>query len=203
MKRLFLICVAATFLLAACNSNKTKDSKTTDESKTESSAASADKMTAGTADDAQQKMEELKKLPALTTDQLKALLPEELGGMKRKSSSVSANLGYGIGTAEYRSDDANDGKELRLSIFDCVGEAGVGWYNMMYWGYNMETEDENGYQKTTTFNGNKAIEKYEKNQDQYTLMFPASNRLLVNLEGEKIGLDAVKQAANSLNLKSN
>ena len=54
-----------------------------------------------------------------------------------------------------------------------------------------------------SFNGNKAIEKYDKNQDQYSLMFPVSNRLMVNIEGEKIGLDAVKQAANSLNLKTN
>jgi len=195
MKSLFLNYMAAIFLLVACNSNKTKDSKTTDETKTE---ASTDKTS--TADDTQEKMEELKKLPALPPEQLKAMLPEELAGMKKKSSSVTSHLGYGVGTAEYGSDD---GKEVRLTLFDMVGEAGVGWYNLIYVGYNMETEDENGYQKTTTFNGNKAIEKYDKNQDQYSLMFPVSNRLMVNIEGEKIGLDAVKQAANSLNLKTN
>ena len=70
-----------------------------------------------------------------------------------------------LAQAKYKSDD---GKEMRLVVYDCVGEAGVGWYSMMYWGMNMEQEDENGYTKTTTFNGGKAIEKYEKNQDQYT-----------------------------------
>lgn len=110
-------------------------------------------------------------------------------------------MGYGIAEAKYKSEDGN--KEIKVTIYDCVGTAGVAWYSMMYWGMNMEQEDENGYKKSTTFNGSKAIESYEKNQDQYGLMFPASNRLLVNVEGEKTGLDAVKQAANSLNLKVN
>jgi hypothetical protein len=189
--------------LVACNSNKTKDSETTEEAKTENSTtetSTTDNTATNSADDVQKKMDELKKLPALSNEQLKAMLPEELAGMKRKSSFVSSNLGYGVGQAAYKSDD---GKEMRLTVYDCVGEAGAGWYNMMFWGWNMEQEDENGYQKTTTFNGNKAIEKYEKNRDQYTLMYAANNRILVSLEGEKTGLDSVKQAAGSLNLKTN
>ena len=202
MKRFILSFIAAAFLLVACNNNKSKDSTTTEDSskiKT-STETTTDNTSQNSADEAQKKMDELKKLPALTTEQLKAMLPEELGGMKRKSSFVSSNLGYGVAQAGYKSDD---GKEMRLVVYDCVGEAGAGWYNMMFWGWNMEQEDENGYQKTTTFNGNKAIEKYEKNRDQYTLMYAANDRLLVNLEGEKTGLDAVKQAANSLSLKTN
>jgi hypothetical protein len=202
MKHFIFCSLIITCLLAACNSNKTKDSKATDETKTEATteSGSTDNTATNSADEAQKKMDEMKKLPALTNEQLKAMLPEELAGMKRKSSFVSSNTGYGIAQAEYKSDD---GKEIRLAVYDCVGEAGVGWYNMMFWGFNMEQEDENGYQKTTTFNGNKSIEKYEKNQDQYTIMYPANNRLLVNIEGEKTGLDALKQAANSLTLKTN
>jgi hypothetical protein len=148
----------------------------------------------------QKKIDELKKMPGLTTDQIKAMIPSELNGMKRSSFGAYNYGGYGVGTAEYKGDE---GKELRLTITDVAGEAGAGFYSMMYWGWNMEQEDENGYQKTTTFNGNKAIEKHEKGNDKYTLIYPASDRLLVTLEGEKIGLDAVKSAANSLNLKSN
>jgi hypothetical protein len=202
MKHFILSCLLAAFLLSACNSNKSKEPATTDESGKDKSSTevTSDNTGQNTADDIQKKMEEMKKLPALTTDQIKALLPEELGGMKRSSFSANSMMGYGVGEAKYKSDD---GKEMRLMVYDCVGEAGVGWYSMMYWGMNMESQDENGYTKTTTFNGGKAIEKYEKNQEQYSLMFPASNRLLINIEGEKTGLDAVKQAAGSLNLKIN
>ncbi len=190
MKSLTSLALAAVILIAACNNNKPKENNTTTNIPTTTTTQPGNDMA--------KLMEELKKKPALSTDQLKALLPEELAGMKRASFSTNSMLGYGIGEATYKSDD---GKEMRLTIYDCVGEAGVGWYNMMYWGMNMESQDDNGYKKTVTLNGNKAIESYEKNQDSYSLMFPSSNRLLVNLEGDKTGLDAVQQAAQSLNLK--
>lgn len=190
MKHLTFSAFAAILLIAACNNNKPKENNNTTTSTT---------ATTQTGNDMAKIMEEMKKKPALSTDQLKALLPEELAGMKRSSFSTNSMMGYGIGEATYKSDD---GKEMKLMIYDCVGEAGVGWYNMMYWGMNMESQDDNGYKKTITLNGGKAIESYEKNQDRYSLMFPSSNRLLVNLEGDKTGLDAVKQAAQNLNLKT-
>jgi ABC-type glycerol-3-phosphate transport system substrate-binding protein len=201
MKHFILSCLATAILLAACNSNKSKDATTSDDAakdKSSTEMTSETKSDNTAADDVQKKMEELRKLPALSTDQIKAMLPAELMGMKRASFSANSMMGYGIGEARYKSDD---GKELKVMIYDCVGEAGVGWYNLMYWGWNMEQEDDNGYTKSTTFNGGKAIEKYEKNREMHSIMFPASNRLLVNVEGEKTGLDAVKQAASSLNLK--
>ena len=201
MKRFILFCLATAILLGACNNNKSKDAASDDATKEKTAAEStSDTKSTTSADDIQAKLEEMRKLPSLTTDQIKALLPEELGGMKRSSFSANSAMGYGIGEARYKSDDD---KEMKLVVYDCVGDAGVGIYNMMFWGWNMEREDENGYEKTINFNGTKAIEKFEKGQDQYSLTFPASNRLLVHLEGEKTGLDAVKQAASSLNLKTN
>jgi hypothetical protein len=200
MKHFILTCLAAAILLAACNSNKSKETATSDDADKDkpSTEMTSETKSDNPTDDMQKKMEELRKLPALSTDQIKAMLPAELMGMKRTSFSANSMMGYGVGEARYKSDD---GKELKVMIYDCVGEAGTGFYNLMFWGWNMEQEDENGYQKTVTFNGNKAIEKYQKGQDQYSLTFPASNRLLVNVEGEKTGLDVVKQAAGSLNLK--
>jgi hypothetical protein len=110
-------------------------------------------------------------------------------------------MGFGVAEADYKNED--DSKRFRVQIFDCAGTAGAAYYNMMYWGLNMEQEDESGYKKSITYNGAKAIESYEKDSDQYGLLFPASNRLLVQVEGDHTGLDAVKQAANSLNLKVN
>ena len=201
MKRLFSLLFAALFLLAACSNNKSKDkSSNTDQTNKETANTENTSTNPQTGDDMSKLMEEMKKMPALSTDQIKAMLPETLMGMKRSSFSANSMMGYGVGDAMYKSDD---GKQLHVTIYDCVGTAGVAWYSMMYWGMNMEQEDENGYKKTTTFNGAKAIESYEKGQERYGIMFPASNRLLVNVEGDNTGLDAVKQAAQSLNLKTN
>lgn len=199
MKKLIFLLFVSALLLGACN-NKPKD-KTPENNDATTNTTSTSTETSMPTNDMAKMMEEMKKLPALTTDQLKAMLPESLLDMKRANFSVNSGMGYGIAEARYKSDDGN--KQIKVTIYDCVGTAGVAWYSMMYWGMNMEQEDENGYKKSTTFNGSKAIESYEKNQDQYGIMFPASNRLLVNVEGDSTGLDAVKQAANSLNLKVN
>jgi len=147
------------------------------------------------------KAEELKKLTPLSTDQLKAMMPEELMGMKRTGVGASSYSGTASGTASYKSED---GKELKVIIYDLAGEAGSSIYSIRYsllWNY--EHEDEFGYQKTEDFNGQKAILNYVKSRDEYSLTFLSNDRLLVTVEGDKTGLDLVKQAANSLNLKIN
>lgn len=202
MKKTFLLIFAGVFLLAACNSNKTKDT-TSETNTTENTNQNSETNITSTspAEDMAKAMEEMKKMPSLTTDQVKAMLPQELLGMKRSSFSSNSMMGYATGEATYKSDD---GKEVKLTIFDCAGPAGVGLYSMMYWGaMNMESEDENGYKKTISFNGGKAIESYQKHSDEYGLMYVSGNRLLVNVEGRGTGLDAVKQAAQSLNLATN
>lgn len=203
MKQFILSSLFAACLLTACNSNKSKEPAATDDKSKDkpTTEVSTDNTGQNPAEEIQKRLEQMKKMPALSTDQIKAMLPEELAGMKRSSFNAQSMMGYGIGEAKYKSDD---GKQLNLMVYDCVGEAGAGLYNMMYWGaMNMESQDENGYKKSVSFNGGKAIETYEKSQDKYSLLFTSGDRLLVNVEGEKTGLDAVKQAAGSLNLKTN
>ncbi len=200
MKKITSLLFASALLLAACN-NKSKDNNAANKETATNTGSNTSNETTMPGNDMAKMMEEMKKLPALSTDQLKAMLPETLMDMKRSSFSANSGMGYGIADARYKTDD--DSKQLHVTIYDCVGTAGVAWYSMMYWGMNIDQEDDNGYKKTTTFNGSKAIESFEKGQNQYGLMFPASNRLLVNVEGENTGLDAVKQAASSLNLKVN
>jgi hypothetical protein len=202
MTRSFFVLFAAVLLLIACNNNKPKENSSTSNNNPTTTGNSNPNPTASnnSGADMEKLMEEMKNLPALTNDQLKALLPETLLGMKRSSFATNSMMGYGIATGKYKSDD---GKELGVIIYDCVGPAGVAWYNMMYWGMSMEQQDENGYKKTTTFNGTKAIESYDKGEEKYSLIYPSSNRLLVTVEGRNTGLDMVKQAAGSLNLKVN
>ena len=142
-------------------------------------------------------MEELKRLTPLSPDQLKALLPEEIMGMKRSSFNANTAMGFAVAEAKYK--DSSSEKEINLSIFDCAGEAGAGIYSLSYWTkMSMQSESDNGYQKTVDFNGQKAVETYEKGSDTYELTYVASDRLLLSVKGEKTGLDAVKQVAQNL-----
>ena len=197
MKRLSLVCLAIIFLLGACkNRAKTVIVSADGKSKvTVDATQMADK-----ANDMNEKVDELKKLTPLTLDQLKALLPEEFMGMKRSNFSANSMMGAAFCSATYKND--NDEKRLKVNIWDCAGEAGAGIYSMRYYTlWNFQQEDDNGYQKTVDYNGGKAIEKYSKSNDEYGLTYVANDRLLVSLEGEKTGLDAVKDAAKNLSLK--
>jgi hypothetical protein len=188
-------------LFTACNNNRSKAITIT--SADGKSKVSIDVNSAPvSSDDMQKKVDELKKLTPLTPDQLKALLPEEIIGMKRSSFEANTAMGFAVAEAKYT--DSSTGKQINVSIFDCAGEAGAGIYSLNYWTrMSMESESDNGYQKTVDFGGQKAVESYEKGSDTYELTYVASNRLLATIKGEKTGLDAVKQVAQSLNLKVN
>lgn len=193
--RLFLFSLL-TFglLLSSCNNNKpgvvtSEDGKT----KVEITPATA------VMEDIQKKTEALRGLTPLTTDQMKALLPEELMGMKRSSFNATSPMGYSMANATYKKEDGD--QRIQLTIIDCAGDAGAGFYSINYAArMNSVSENEYGYTKTTEFNGGKAVESYKKNSEEYQLLYIANDRLLVTVEGEKIGLDAVKDVAKNLNL---
>ena len=189
----------ASMLVAACNNHKkiSHTEKNADGSTTTTTMDVSDLTTS--TDAMNKKMEELKKLTPLTLDQLKGLLPEELNGIKRTSFTTNSTMGFAVAEAEYRKDDST---VIKLDIYDCAGEAGAGIYGLNYWTkMNVQSESSDGYTKTIDFMGNRAVETYEKNNNQYTLTYAAIDRLLVVLSGRNTGIDALKDAAKSLNLK--
>jgi hypothetical protein len=192
MKKLLLLLSAAS-LVMGCNPM----GKRTYTSKDGKDKVSFDvKEVAAASDDMNKKTEELKKLTPYTTEQLKALVPEQLGGIKRTSFNVTSMLGYGAADATYRDES---GKQFQVDLIDCAGEAGSGMYTLSYWmKMNVESENDNGYTKSVKWNGDKAVESYQKGSDEYELTYMAGDRMLVTVKGEKVGLDALKQAASSL-----
>lgn len=188
-------------MLVACNNNKKpSDITVTSENGKEKVTVDTNKMEKASAE--MQKMSEgLQKLPPLTLDQLKAMIPEELMGVKRKDYNATATMGTGLATAEY---EINDSSNVKLNIYDCAGPAGVGIYTMQYLGMmNIQSESDDEYTKSMDFMGGRAFEHCQKSSNDCTLTYFAGNRLLVSLEGTHVGIDALKQAAQDLNLKVN
>lgn len=198
MKRLSLLFSAAVCLLIACNNNKKPGITVTSEDGKTTTTISPEAMTA-TADAFTKKAEELQKLSPYTLDQVKALLPEELAGAKRSKFSANSAMGTAYAEGEYA---INDSTGLELKIFDCAGQAGAGIYSMQYLGMmNFQSESDDEYTKTIDFKGSKAIEHLDKRDNRATLSYLAGDRLLVTLEGKNTGLELLKQAAGTLNVK--
>ena len=199
MKRVFIFILGISTVIGACKGPN--DKITVKDEKGNKVASVSVSETAKKMEESANKAEELKKLPPLTLDQVKALIPNELLGMPRTSFNANSSMGYAVAKGTYKGDVE---RELDLEIIDCAGEMGAGWYTMSFFGlWNFQQEDDNGYQKTIDFNGGKAIEKYTKSNDRYELMSFTNDRFYVRVEGEKISLDEIKNVAKNLNLKVN
>ena len=198
MRRLSFLFVAAALILAACSNNKkSAEEKTTSESTKETSTDA----TAGqnSMSDLQKATEDLQKLPPLSLDELKAMIPQELMGGKRSSYNATSAMGAGVVNAEYK---INDSTDIKVMVYDCGGPGGAGIYSMQYLGmFNMESEDEHQYTKTIDFKGKKAIEKCQKDRIECSLTYFTGTRFLVVLEGNNVDIEGLKQAADSLNIK--
>jgi hypothetical protein len=163
MKRLSLFLFASLIILAGCNNNKPKDSITisTDEGKGEMTINPNQMQKA--AEEMEKQKTELEKLTPLTLDQLKALLPETLMGVPRKSYEANATMGAGLASAKY---EINDSMDVQLNIYDCAGPAGAGIYGLQYLGMmNIQQESDDEYTKSVDFNGGKAFEHCQKSRD--------------------------------------
>jgi len=200
MKKQLFVFVSAAFLIACSGgSKKTEVKDEATNSTEESSSSTSTPTTAASLDESQKRVEELKKVQPLSNEEMKAMFPEQVMGMKRSSFSVNNTLGYASGEATYKKDDTTT---YKITVFDCAGEAGAGFYGMkILAGYNLEREDDNGYEKTVTFKGQKAFESFRKYNNEYSLNFLDNERFWVAFEGRNTGLDNLKEFANNFNFK--
>ena len=196
MKKKFIFCLMATLLFVAC---KPKTTISSDDGNTKVSIDVSDMQ--NTTDEMNKKNEELKKLKPLTVAEIKAMLPEELAGMKRTDFNSTSAMGFATGEARYNKDDTTS---IHLTIWDCAGEAGSGFYALNYWTkMSLESENEDGYTKTVDFMGGKAVEDFKKYNNAYTLTFTSNDRLMVTIAGENIPLTTLQDIAKSMNFKVN
>lgn len=132
---------------------------------------------------------------------LKELLPNTLSGMNRTKieGQKSGMQGMNISTAsaEYESGD----KHIQVSIMDAGGSAltlaGVAmWANMEF-----ERESDDSYERTTTIDGNKAFEQFDKNAKTGQVSVLVDNHFIVNIEGTNISEKDLRNVLSDMNLR--
>ena len=197
-----MVLLACAALMGACNNSNKKDTvsseKTeTDKSETDNSSSGTESNATTAMDAGQKRIEELQKLQPVSNETLKSFFPQEAMGLKRSSFNVSSAMGYAVGTADYKKDDTTN---YSVTIYDCAGQAGSAFYGISYLSrLNMEREDDNGYEKTVNYNGNTAIELYNKGSNEHQLHFLSGDRFWVTVRGNE-GIDKIKELINTLGL---
>ena len=201
MKKL-MICAAALMLVACSKDETVNEEKSGGLSDVVSNAKNYGKMS-NSVQDISKNIESLKKLTPLTNDELKVFLPEELLGLKRRELKVGDNSMMSLSTAEAKYSDG-DQKKIKFELMDGAGETGSAMVSLLMMSFTMNQEKitENGYEKTTEINGNKAIVMENLDREYLTskIQMIFKKRYLVTLNGENISFSELEKALDELNL---
>ncbi len=130
---------------------------------------------------------------------LKELLPEEAAGLARKSaeSEKVGAMGFMVSKAEARY--KNDDSSIEVNIIDVAGTGAL--MGMAAWSMvDMDKETENGYEKTTTYKGNKAYEKYNSKNKDGEMAVIIGKRFVVSVKGRNIEMDKIKDTIDDIDL---
>ncbi|MCF0053150.1 hypothetical protein MUK70_20555 [Dyadobacter chenwenxiniae] len=198
MKTSFILSfvLASAVLISSCA--KKQEEEQVDEKEVEKSAVDALQAFA----DKAKEMGSREAVDPIDFRKLKELMPEKIGGMSRTEATgeKSGAMGFTVSTAraKYKGDgDAN----LDIEIVDTGGIAGVSTMALAGWSMaEIDKETTTGYEKTTKIDGYKAFEKYDNEGKNGELNVLVADRFVVNVQGDHITVDQLKDALKDLDL---
>ena len=137
-----------------------------------------------------------KPLPAAD---LKSLLPESLGDLKRSSIEAQSGAALGIASSSAKASYGEGSKTVSLDITDLGGLAGMaafaGWANL-----TMDKESNGQFEKVFKQGDRTVREEYRKDGTQAELTVILPNGILVEAKGQQVGIDQVRSALATIDL---
>jgi len=130
---------------------------------------------------------------------LKALLPESIGDMKRTSIEAQGGEAMGIAGSGAKASYAAGDKRAQLSITDTGGLAGLatmaGWANM-----TMDKETDGKVEKVYKEGGRTVHEEYRKDGSQGEMAVILANGVVVAAEGSRVDMATLKAMVQGIDL---
>lgn len=205
MKRILI--AGAALLLFSCSSNEKKEEKAAESGGGGiiENVGNLSKMS-GAADKMEELGKKLKGLTPLTNAELKAVVPETLNGLKRKSFSAGGAAVSGVSTieAEYGADD--NSKTFKVMIMDGAGETGSAVISLLSMTLSMDTESEadGKVTKTTEINGVRTQTEDSKSEQSAnsSIKFLYKDRYSVSLDGNGYSLSELESFKKALDLSA-
>jgi hypothetical protein len=129
---------------------------------------------------------------------LKALLPETIGDLKRTSAEGEKSSAMGFGVSKATGKYKGDGKgRLRVELIDTAGVGGIAIAAFGLAGLEVDKETENGYERTSTVGGRKLFEKYNSKSRRGEIKALVGNRFVVEIDGDDVPMETLKDALTS------
>ena len=153
--------------------------------------------------EAQKNMEEGQKYEVVDFRDLKALLPESLGDLKRTNAEgeKSGAMGFTISKADADYNNEDYSQRIDIEITDLAGA--TGYAGLAAWGWAMveiDKETETGYEKTIKYKGHKAYEKYESEYQNGSIEVLVAGRFMVSVSGNNIPMEVIKSAIDEIDI---
>lgn len=135
----------------------------------------------------------------IPAQQLKALLPESLGDLKRESYEAQSNEAMGIAGSTAKAVYAAGDRRITLSLIDMGGFGGLaalaGWANM-----TVDKETDGQVEKVYKQGKRTVREEYRKDGSHAEVMVILENGVMVEANGEKVDAKTLKAVVEAIGL---
>ncbi len=203
-KTIFILFVTVLFILSGCGKggdNQPNDNQNSDE---KTGIKSVDDFV-DNMKEVQKNMEEGQKYEVVDFRDLKALLPESLGDLKRTNAEgeKSSAMGFTISKAEADYNNEDYSQSMDIEITDLAGA--TGYAGLAAWGWAMvdiDKETESGYEKTTKYRGHKAYEKYDNEYQNGSIEVLVSGRFMVSVNGNSVPMEMIKSSMDEIDISA-
>jgi len=132
--------------------------------------------------------------------ELQSLLPDRMAGLERTdfSGQTTGAMGFSISVAEAIFEDGD--ARLEVVITDTGGLVSIATGIASWTTLEIDRETQDGYERTTTINGFKAFEKYNRRNRRGELSLFVDDRFVVVIKGRNIEEDAFHEAVQEMDL---
>ena len=188
-----MLLLVTVLFLGACGNKKEAEEAEHEETAVDALQAFADKA---------KEMGDRKAVDPIDFRKLKDLMPDKIAGLSRTEATgeKSGAMGFTVSTANAKYKGSGD-ENMDIEIVDTGGIAGVSTMALAGWSMaEIDKETTTGYEKTTKLEGYKAYEKYDNDSKSGEVNLLVADRFVVNVQGDHITMDQLKDALKDLDL---
>jgi len=141
------------------------------------------------------------KVEPVSFRELKALLPEELADLKRTKSSGEKAGAMGVKVSHAMAKYGDGDERIEVKITDTGGMRGIMKMAATAWATTeFERESDDGFERTTTIEGHKAVEKFHEARKKTEIQAIVADRFHVELKARGLSFKDAKSAVGDLDL---
>lgn len=142
-----------------------------------------------------------KKVTPVDFRELKALLPEALPGMKRTRAEGERAAAMGMNISKAEGEYQSEGSNVHINLTDMGSLSGMAAMATVGWAMaEIDKETETSYEKTSTYQGYKSHEEYNRESKDGEVTVLVADRFVVEVRGNNLPMDTIKAALGSVDL---